>query len=119
MVRVLLIVADAVGLAGIAIIVWGVILMLWRLVRLEYSRISKGPIYRKREALRHQLGSYLLLGLEFLIAADIVRTVTHPTLADMAILGSIVGIRTVISHFLDREVEVFETARKKEQAAEA
>jgi uncharacterized membrane protein len=119
MVRALLIIADAVGLAGIAIIVWGVILMLWRLVHLEYSRLSKGPIYRRREALRHQLGSYLLLGLEFLIAADIVRTVTHPTLADMAILGSIVAIRTVISYFLDREVEAFETDREKEQPSDA
>jgi uncharacterized membrane protein len=119
MVRVLLIIADAVGIAGIAIIVWGVILMFWRLMRLEYSRIRKGPIYRRREALRHQLGSYLLLGLEFLIAADVVRTVTHPTLADMAILGSIVVIRTVISHFLDREVEAFEICREKENGSDA
>lgn len=111
----LIIISDAVGIAGIAVIVWGVILMVSRLVRLEFSRLSKGPIYRKREALRHQLGSYLLLGLEFLIAADVIRTVTHPTLNDMALLGSIVAIRTVISYFLDREVEAFETALEKEQ----
>jgi uncharacterized membrane protein len=61
----------------------------------------------EREAVRHQLGSYLLLGLEFLIAADIIRTVSHPTLSDMAILASIVAIRTVISYFLDREIETF------------
>jgi uncharacterized membrane protein len=119
MVKTLVIISDIVGIAGIAVIVWGVILMVSRLVRLEFSRLRKGPIYREREALRHQLGSYLLLGLEFLIAADIIRTVTHPTLNDMALLGSIVVILTVISYFLDREVEAFETALDKERPTDA
>jgi uncharacterized membrane protein len=118
MVRALIIVSDAVGIAGIAIIVWGVILMLSRLVRLEISRLNKRPIYRDREALRHLLGSYLLLGLEFLIAADIIRTITRPTLSDMALLGSIVVIRTVISYFLDRDVEAFETVHGREPATD-
>ena len=119
MVKTLVIISDAIGIAGIAIIVWGIVLMLSRLARLEFSRLVKGSIYRKREALRHQLGSYLLLGLEFLIAADVIRTVTHPTLSDMALLGSIVAIRTVISYFLDREVEAFEAAHGREQATDA
>jgi uncharacterized membrane protein len=93
---------------GVAIISWGVLLMVFRLLRLELSRFRRVHIYHEREILRHQLGSYMLLGLEFLIAADIIHTVTHPTLTDLAVLGSIVIIRTVISHFLDREVAAFE-----------
>ena len=115
MAEILIIVSDAIGVAGIAIIVWGVILMLSRLVRLEFTRLRRCPAYRDREALRHKLGSYLLLGLEFLIAADIIRTVTHPTLNDMALLAGIVVIRTVISYFLDREVMAFEAAGKKRE----
>lgn len=86
------------------VIVWGVLLIFSRVLRLEYTRLRGRAICREREALRHQLGSYLLLGLEFLIAADIIRTITDPTLEEMAILGGIVLIRTVLSYFLDREL---------------
>ncbi len=98
----------AIGIVGIAVIVWGVLLMVIRLIRLEITRFRRSSIYRERETLRHQLGSYLLLGLEFLIAADIIGTVTHPTLEGLALLGGIVIIRTVISHFLDKEIEEFQ-----------
>jgi len=95
---------TGIGITGMAIIVWGVVLTVGRVLRLEYSQIKGRVICREREALRHQLGSYLLLGLEFLIAADIIRTITDPTLEEMAILGGIVAIRTVLSYFLDKEM---------------
>jgi len=96
-----------IGIIGVAIIVWGVILITSRIVRLEIRRLRQKSIYSERETLRHQLGSYLLFGLEFLIAADIIGTITHPTLNDMAVLGSIVLIRTIISYFLEKEVAEF------------
>ena len=95
---------TGIGIIGMAIIVWGVALSLSRVIRLELSQIKGRVICREREALRHQLGSYLLLGLEFLIAADIIRTITDPTLQEVAILGGIVAIRTVLSYFLDKEM---------------
>ncbi len=55
-------------------------------------------------ALRQELRASLLLGLEFLIAADVIRTVLQPTLQEVGILGGIVAIRTVVSHFLQREM---------------
>lgn len=102
--------STIVGMVGGAIIVWGILLITVRLIRLEMKRFRQSSIYREREALRHQLGSYLLLGLEFLIAADVIGTIIHPTLSDMAVLGSIVIIRTVISYFLEREVAEFGAA---------
>ncbi len=108
MVEILHKISMGIGFIGIAIIVYGVLLMLFRLIRLEIRRLKRGSIFKEREAIRHQLGSYLLLGLEFLIAADIIATITHPTLKDMAILGSIVVIRTVISFFVDKEIGSFE-----------
>ena len=107
--------SNGIGIMGVAIIVWGVILTTYRLLRLEFKRFRQKSIYPEREVLRHQLGSYLLLGLEFLIAADIIGTVTHPTLNDMAVLGSIVLIRTVISFFLEREVAEFTPVDNKDQ----
>jgi len=102
-----------IGIIGVIVIVWGVILITYRLFRTEIKRFKQHSIYHERETLRHQLGSYLLLGLEFLIAADIIGTITHPTLNDMAVLGSIVLIRTIISHFLEKEVAEFTPLEKK------
>jgi uncharacterized membrane protein len=90
------------------VIVRGVLLIVYRLVGLEFKRHRQKFVYKEREVLRHQLGSHLLLGLEFMIAADIIGTISHPTLNDMALLGSIVVIRTVISFSLQREVEKFD-----------
>lgn len=93
-----------IGAIGVAVITWGVILVAFRLLRAEFGRLKGRRICKEREVLRHQLGSYLLLGLEFMIAADIIGTITHPTIKDIAVLASIVVIRTIISYFLDREM---------------
>lgn len=97
----------AIGSIGVAIIVWGVVLTVFRLLKLEFSRFRHKSIYRERESVRHQFASYLLLALEFLIAADIIITVIHPTFEEIAILASIVAIRTVISYFLEKEISNF------------
>ena len=98
-----------IGTFGVAIIVWGVLLTLYRLLRLEFIRLKQKSIYRERETVRHQFASYLLLALEFLIAADIIATVIHPTFEEIAILASIVVIRTVISYFLEKEISRYNT----------
>lgn len=51
------------------------------------------------------LGYYLLLGLEFLIAADIVDTLMKPELRELIVLGAIVAIRTIISFSLNAELK--------------
>ena len=96
-----------IGTFGVAIIVWGVVLTVYRLLKLEFRRLKHKSIYRERESVRHQFASYLLLALEFLIAADIIATVIHPTFEEIAILASIVAIRTVISYFLEKEISKF------------
>ncbi len=55
--------------------------------------------------LRADFGSYLLLELEFLIASDILRTVVDPTLDELANLGGVVVVRTVLSVFLNKEIK--------------
>ncbi|MBM3306133.1 MAG: DUF1622 domain-containing protein [Candidatus Aminicenantes bacterium] len=93
-----------IGTVGVAVITWGVILVTLRLLRSEFGRLKGRRICKEREVLRHQLGSYLILGLEFMIAADVIATVIHPTIKEIAVLASIVVIRTIISYFLDREM---------------
>lgn len=56
--------------------------------------------------LRTTLGSAILLGLEVLVAADLIRTITSkPSLEDAAILGLIVLIRTILSMSIQIEIE--------------
>ena len=56
--------------------------------------------------LRQRLGRAIVLGLEFLVAADILRTVRAvPTLYEVGVLGAIVVIRTVLSFSLEVELE--------------
>ncbi|WP_225221672.1 DUF1622 domain-containing protein [Microbacterium gallinarum] len=56
--------------------------------------------------LRTTLGAAILLGLEVLVAADLIRTITSkPSLEDAAILGLIVLIRTLLSMSIQIEIE--------------
>ena len=102
--QVLIYLAYMIGIFGVSIITWGILLALIRFILLEVKRLKSINICRERELLRHHLGSYLLLGLEFLIAADIIQTIIEPSLQEVAILGSIVGIRTILNFFLNREL---------------
>lgn len=97
----------AIGSIGVVIIVWGVILTTFRLLKVEFKRFKQKSIYRERESIRHHFASYLLLALEFLIAADIIATIIHPTFEEIAVLASIVAIRTAISYFLEKEIATF------------
>jgi uncharacterized membrane protein len=61
---------------------------------------------RAFKILRNSIGGAILLGLELLVAADIVKTVTSkPSLTDAAILGMIVLIRTVLSFTIEVEID--------------
>lgn len=64
---------------------------------------SGGDAYK---ALRSNLGRSILLGLELLVAADIINTVAvEPTLTSIAVLAGIVAIRTFLSFSLELEIE--------------
>jgi uncharacterized membrane protein len=55
---------------------------------------------------RASLGRAILLGLEFLVAADIIHTVAvEPTLESVAVLAAIVAVRTFLSFSLEVEIE--------------
>ena len=58
------------------------------------------------ESYKHQIGRSLLLGLEFLVAGDVVRTVAlEPTLMSVAVLGLLVLVRTFLGWSLTVEIE--------------
>jgi uncharacterized membrane protein len=72
------------------------------------------------EASKHQLSKALLLGLELMVAADVVRTVAlEPTLTNVAVLGLLVVVRTLLSWSLLVEMEGHWPWRAKSQAADS
>jgi len=108
--------SNLIGIGAIVIISWGALLTYFRFVTLEIKRLRGRKTYREKIVLRHQFGSYLLLGLEFLIAADAILTITYPSLEEIAILASIVVIRTVISFFLDKEMAYSENRKCEDES---
>ena len=86
--------------AGVVIIVAGAAIA-FALTAVRLSRRER-DVYRR---FRQQLGQSILLGLELLVASDIIRTVaTSPNLISVAILAAIVLIRTFLSFSLEVEI---------------
>lgn len=92
--------ALAIEVAGVLVMLLGAILALWRYF---FDKHKDGSSYR---TFRHDLGKAILLGLEFLVAGDIIATVsTDPTMDNVLVLGVIVLIRTFLSLSLQVELE--------------
>ena len=87
---------------GVAVIVVGVV---WGLIRFPLD-LSRQGVEFAYKMVRNQITRTLLLGLEVLVAADIIRTVAvSPTLMSVAVLAAIVVIRTFLSWSLILEME--------------
>ena len=96
---------------GVAVIALGALIAAAGAV----SRLQRktGDVYR---VFRQQLGRSILLGLEFLVAADIIRTVAvTPDARSVAVLGGIVLIRTFLSFSLELEVTGYWPWQKNRQ----
>jgi uncharacterized membrane protein len=98
-------ISFGIGIAGVLVIVYGVVIGLLRFVRTEVHSMRGRKVDADRERLRHSLAYFLLLGLEFLIAADIIDTLMKPSLDELIVLGSMVVIRTIISYSLNSELK--------------
>ncbi len=93
-------IGQAIDAAGVAVIAAGVIVAA--IVAVVRSRNHDPGVYT---AFRQRLGRSILLGLELLVAADIIRTVAaKPTLGSVAVLAAIVLIRTFLSLSLELEI---------------
>jgi uncharacterized membrane protein len=100
-------VSFGIGAIGAVIIVWGSLVSAVQLGMVEFKRLIGQNLNVERSRIRHHLSVYLLTGLEYMIGADIIRTVIRPTLQELIILGSMVAIRTVISYFLNKEMKQY------------
>lgn len=89
--------------AGVLVVVVGLLVATGSFALTERSSGRRPLAYR---LYRQQVGKAILLGLEFLVAADIIRTVAvAPTFRGVGVLAVVVAVRTFLSFTLDVELE--------------
>lgn len=96
------IVAEIIDILGVGVIIYGIIFGTISVIK---AKLKDPQNPENFDAYREDLGRSLLLCLEFLVAADIIRSVAiTPSLEDVAILGIIILIRTFLSVSMEMEV---------------
>ena len=112
--------ARAVGLlieaSAVLVVTFGSLEALLKLV-VVMGRPSAS--HGMRKTIWRRFGVWLLLGLEFALAADIITSVISPTWQDIGELGAIAVIRTFLNYFLERDLENAETSSGRSQPAAA
>ena len=98
--------------AAVLVVTFGSLAALFKLlVVMAKPSASHGM----RKAIWRRFGVWLLLGLEFALAADIITSVISPTWQDIGELGAIAVIRTFLNYFLEHDLENAETAAGRAQ----
>jgi uncharacterized membrane protein len=99
--------------AGAVVIFAGTVTAFSRFVLVAFRREGMAPF----APVRLDLGRFLALGLEFQLAADILRTAVAPSFTMLAQLAAIAAIRTALNFFLGREIKEQRELVKADQAA--
>ena len=95
--------ARLIEMVGVGVIVGGIVIATTVFIRGGLSAYGWGQAYKQY---RSNLGRGILLGLELLVGADIISTITAPLTAEtVGLLGAIVVIRTFLSFSLETEIE--------------
>jgi uncharacterized membrane protein len=102
------VISDIISIVSVGVVIYGTVIAIMKFARNEIGRFGGLYTIHQIRVLRADLGTYLLLGLEFLIASDILKTIVEPGMKELVILGGIVFLRTVLSFFLDREIRLIE-----------
>jgi len=69
--------------------------------------VRRDPLHMN--TLRLRLGQALVLGLEFQVAADVLKTALAPSWNDIGLLAALIGLRTVLNYVLEREVRMLKS----------
>jgi len=103
--------------ATLVLLALGALLAMWNLVA---GLIGQRPPDEVALDVWRGLSRWMMVGLEFLLAADLVSTVVSPSWDELGRLGTIAAIRTVLGFFLGRDLETArKIARENEEFAHA
>jgi uncharacterized membrane protein len=102
-------VALAIEAGAVLIVTFGALQALTGLAGAVFTRTADEM--RGRE-IWLKFATWILLALEFALAADLVRTAVAPTWEDIAKLAVIATIRTMLNYFLAKDIAAFDAARQ-------
>jgi uncharacterized membrane protein len=102
--------------AAVIIVAYGA---LESFVKLLWIMATPSATHGERKAIWRRFGMWLLLGLEFELAADIIASVISPSWKDIGELGAIAVIRTFLNYFLEKDLEEADKAGEIEIPAAA
>lgn len=111
--------ATIISVISLLIVTYGALIACVSFLTNELKRFTGNYSTTNIRQLRAIFGTYLLLGLEFLIASDILKTVLEPTMNELAILGGIVVLRTILSVFLNKEIKELESEKEINSTSES
>jgi uncharacterized membrane protein len=103
-----------VDVAAVLVVAFGALEAFFKLL---WVVIKPGATHGERKAIWRGFGVWLLLGLEFELAADIIGSVIVPSWKDLGILGAIAVIRTFLNYFLEKDLEKAEKSEVTEISA--
>jgi uncharacterized membrane protein len=104
-------VVSILDFASMFIVLWGFLIGFLRFIYIEFFH-PQGKFIQYQE-LRRSVGLYIILGLEFMIVADLLQTISQERSYESLIaLGALVTIRTVVTYFLMREMKDAEREEK-------
>ncbi len=75
-------IAIIIGITGSVIIIWGVLVTSFLFLKTELKKLINKTDMLYEAKIRYSFSSYLLLGLDFMLAADIIHTIHNPVLND-------------------------------------
>lgn len=107
-------VGYAINVMGLAIIAIGAFKATLSVLRDEFHIIHHDKPISVLMHVRRNLAIYLLLGLEFVVAADIIHTMIYFDLNNLLLLGLLVAIRIVIWYTLEKEIQTYEREHPRE-----
>ncbi|MFD3872236.1 DUF1622 domain-containing protein [Streptomyces sp. NPDC058623] len=93
--------AHIIEAAGALIIFAGAV---WAFTRFATTGLRRRSLIGEFNKIRLSLGRFLVLGLEFQLAGDVLRTAVAPSFTEIGQLAAIAAIRTVLNFFLTREI---------------
>jgi len=102
---------DIVYYISYSLALFGAILVFYGGLRAAIKVLSKELLRRSYEYndIRLDFTNKIVLGLEFFIAADLIKSILQPTLNDVVVLAVIVAIRTVVGYSLNTELKELST----------
>lgn len=107
----LLWIQQAISFCGVLVISIGVVVALFRYISYLFFNSKQIDINQ----IRLKLGRVLTLGLEFIVAADLIGTTTAPDYYSVGIVAIIVLIRTLLSYTLNREINAISRESQNEK----